>query len=418
VGRPSGLAGVWGGAPHEMTVSRRDVLLAAASAPLAALKRAGAAERVQITGLEVISIPVNVRGNWVFVQLRAGPSLVGLGEASHGARGPRETELERMRRALEDLFPLIREKSPFDIEAFRLKAWPRVRKGGLIAATAASALEQAMWDLAGKALGAPVYELLGGKLRDRLPLYANVNRATNERSPEEFAANAAKAVAQGFRAVKAAPFDDFPPLSSPPAELEAKRELGIRRIEAMRRAIGPRVDLLVDCHSHFDRALSIEVARRLEPVSLYWYEEPVRPEQLDDTAAIKAAVKQKMAGGEVLFGVEGFEPLCRRRALDVIMPDVKHCGGILEGRKIAAVADVHGVVVSPHNPAGPVSTAASAQLCAGLANFGILEYAWGEVDWRGDLVDPPERISGGELVLSDRPGLGVALAPAALRRRA
>jgi galactonate dehydratase len=400
-----------------MTVSRRDVLLAAASAPLAALKRAGASERVHITSLEVISIPVNVRGNWVFVQLRAGASLVGLGEASHGARGPRETELERMRRALEDLFPLIRDKSPFDIEAFRLKAWPRARKGGLIAATAASALEQAMWDLAGKALGAPVYELLGGKLRDRLPLYANVNRATNERSPEEFAANAAKAVEEGFRAVKAAPFDDFPPLQSPPEQLEAKRELGLRRIEAMRRAIGPGVDLLVDCHSHFDRALSIEVARRLEPVNLYWYEEPVPPEHLDDTAAIKAAVKQKMAGGEVLFGVEGFEPLCRRKALDVIMPDVKHCGGILEGRKIAAVADVHGVVVSPHNPAGPVSTAASAQLCAGLANFGILEYAWGEVDWRRDLIDPTERITGGALVLSDRPGLGVALNQDVLRRR-
>jgi galactonate dehydratase len=399
-------------------LSRRDWLLAAGSAPLADLARSAALKRVKITGLEVVSVAVNLRGNWVFVRLKAGSSLAGLGEASHGARGPRETELERMRRALEELFALIEGKSPFEIERFRLAAWPRAKAGGLLAATAASALEQAMLDLAGKALGVPVYDLLGGRLRDSVKLYANINRATNERSPSEFAANAEKAVAEGFRAVKAAPFDDFPSLGAPGPEREAKAELGIRRVEAMRRAIGPGVDLLVDCHSHFDRRLAIEIARRLESCDLYWYEEPVHPGQLDDTAAIKAAVKQKMAGGEVLFGREGFEALCSRHALDVIMPDVKHCGGILEARKIAALAEVHGVTVSPHNPAGPVSTAASVQLAAALPNFGILEYAWGEVAWRRDLVEPPEQITGGNLALSDRPGIGVELNEAVLRRHA
>jgi len=116
-----------------------------------------------------------------------------------------------------------------------------------------------------------------------------------------------------------------------------------------------------------------------------------------------------MAGGEVLFGIESFVPLCRNRALDIIMPDVKHCGGILEARKIAVVAEVDGVQVSPHNPSGPVATAASVQLCAGMPNFLILEHAWGEAAWRPELVAPPEAFIGGRIRVSERPGFGVEL---------
>lgn len=116
-----------------------------------------------------------------------------------------------------------------------------------------------------------------------------------------------------------------------------------------------------------------------------------------------------MAGGEVLFGMEGFAPLCRSKALEVIMPDVKHCGGILEGKKIAAVAELDGVLVSPHNPSGPVATAASVQWCAGLPNFLILEYAWGEAPWRKDLTTPPEEFPGGKIRVPEGPGFGIEL---------
>ena len=161
--------------------------------------------------------------------------------------------------------------------------------------------------------------------------------------------------------------------------------------------------------------LAIEVATRLEPQQLSWYEEPVPPTDLESTVAIKNGIRQPMAGGEFLFGVEGFSPLCQNSAVDIIMPDVKHCGGIAEIRRIATVADLHGVLVSPHNPSGPLSTMVSAQVCAGLPNFDILEYQWNEVPWRGDLVDPPEQFSEGSLEVPDGPGHGVTLNNAGVR---
>lgn len=119
----------------------------------------------------------------------------------------------------------------------------------------------------------------------------------------------------------------------------------------------------------------------------------------------------------MLFGVEGFLPLCREQAVDVIMPDVKHCGGVLEMKQIAAMAAAHGVMVAPHNPAGPVSTAASVQICAGMKNFQILELQWGEVDWRGDLLEPRETFEGGRIRVPDGAGFGVQLNEAVLRSK-
>ena len=130
---------------------------------------------------------------------------------------------------------------------------------------------------------------------------------------------------------------------------------------------------------------------------------------MDDTVAIHRRIKQPMAGGEILFGVEGFADLCRTKALEVIMPDVKHCGGILEGRNISALADLEGVKVAPHNPSGPVATAASTQWCATIPNFDILEYQWNEVPWRGQLLIPEERFVKGAIVAHSAPGFGIEL---------
>jgi galactonate dehydratase len=135
----------------------------------------------------------------------------------------------------------------------------------------------------------------------------------------------------------------------------------------------------------------------------------VPPEKLEETLAIRKRISQPMAGGEVLFGMAGFAPLTRTKAVNVIMPDVKHCGGLLELTRIAAMADADGVAVAPHNPSGPVSTAASVQVCAVLRNFRLLELQWGEAGWRGELLDPPERFVDGSIAVPSRPGLGVAL---------
>jgi len=291
-------------------------------------------------------------------------------------------------------------------------------KGDLVSATAFSAIEQAMWDLAGRALGVPTYTLFGGKVRDSMPVYANINRATNPRTPDGFAAAARRAVGDGFRAIKAAPFDGFPAPGSPGSQIDAAVDAGIAAVVAMRAAVGPEVDIMVDCHSFFDVDRAVAVARRLEPQRLTWYEEPVAPERVEDTLAIKRRIRQPMSGGEVLFGVAGFAPLVQRHAVDVIMPDVKHCGGLLELTRIAAAADAEGVTVSPHNPSGPISMAASVQVAAGMRNFNVLELQYGEVAWRGELLTPPERFVNGRITVSDRPGFGITLNDAAVRRRA
>jgi galactonate dehydratase len=356
---------------------------------------------------------------WLLVRLRTDAGLTGIGEASDafGFANTTKQDAMAMEAALRGFFQIVEGRSPLDIEAYRQRGGPRAAREGLVAATAFSAVEQALWDLAGKAFDVPTYALFGGRVRDRLPVYANINRATRPRTPDGFAATARAAVADGFRALKAAPWDGFPAPGSPAGEIAAAVDAGIAAVAAMRAAVGPDVELMVDCHSFFDVDLATDVASRLEPYALAWYEEPVAPDRVDDTVAIGERVAQPLAGGELLYGAAGFAPLSRRRAVDVIMPDVKHCGGLLELTRIAAMAEVDGVAVAPHNPSGPVSTAASVQVCAVLPNFRLLELQWGEVAWRGELLDPPERFVDGTIAVPEAPGFGVTLDEAVVRRR-
>lgn len=348
---------------------------------------------------------------WLIVRLRTDQGLSGLGEASDafGFLNTTNQDARMMESELHKFFSFVEGKSPLDVEAYRQNAEPVARAGGLVPATAYSAIEQALWDLSGQALGVPVYDLFGGKIRDQLPVYANINRVTEPRTPEGFAATAGKAVAEGFRAVKGAPFDGFPKPGSPAAEIRGAVDSGIACVAAMRQAIGPDVELMIDCHSFFDVPLAESVARRLEQYNLAWYEEPVAPERIEETLEIRGSIKQPMSAGELLFGTRGFAPLTRRQAVNVIMPDVKHCGGLLEMTRIAAMAKDDGVAVAPHNPSGPVSTAATVQICAGMANFRLLELQWGEVGWRSELVIPEERFEKGSIHVPVRPGFGIQL---------
>jgi galactonate dehydratase len=355
---------------------------------------------------------------WLIVRLQTDAGLVGLGEASDafGFANTTADDTARMRSQLKAFVDLIDGRSPFEIERYRQQGEGLARQG-LVAATAFSAIEQALWDLAGKALDVPTHVLLGGAVRTELPVYANINRATNPRTPAGFASAARRAVSDGFGAIKAAPFDGFPPLGSPAAEIARAIDTGIDSVAAMREAVGPRVAIMIDCHSFFDIEQAVRVAERLEPQNLAWYEEPVAPERVDDTLAIKGRIRQPMAGGETLFGLSGFGPLIRRRAFDTIMPDVKHCGGLLELTRIAAMAADAGVMVAPHNPSGPVSTAASVQVCAGMKNVNYLELQYGEVDWRSGVLTPPERFTNGRIQVPDRPGFGIELNEAVIRSR-
>jgi len=361
--------------------------------------REGAVARVKITGLETFRVKVNRRGNWLLVRLQTSAGLTGLGEASHGGDDALTIRL------LGQFFELVRGRGLFEVERLRGAAEPQVARQGRRAAVALSALEQCLWDLQGQILGVPCHELFGGRLRSSIRNYANINRSVEDRTPAGFAAMAERAARDGFDAVKLAPFDGMPR----GAAVESFTRTGIECAAAVRRAIGEKRDLLIDAHSHFDLERGLELARRMEPLNLFWLEEvtPARP--IENLVAINRAAKMPTADGESIYGVKGFLPYINAGAVDIVMPDVKYCGGMLELKKIAALAEAAGMPVSPHGPASPVGNFAAAHVCASLPNFLILEYGYGEVPWRAELTDPPERLVNGRLELSDRPGLGVTL---------
>lgn len=369
---------------------------------------------MNITDVRVLGVRVNHRGDWIFVRVETGDGLVGLGEASHSGDDAAVAFLIH-----HSLRPKLLGKDATRVEAI----WRELvytPAGGLIDgrlhATAVSGIEQALWDLNGRALGVPVHRLLGGALRDRLRLYANVNRAVVDRSPAGFARAAAHAVAEGFTAVKLAPFDGV--VWSRRDRLEARDALrtGVERVAAVREAIGPRVDLHVDCHGRLTREMALPVARELAALNVVWFEDPTEPtDDLAGLAAIGAAVDLPLVTGELLFGRAQFWPLIQSRAVGTIMLDVKHCGGLWEGRKIAALAETTRTMVSPHNPSGPISMLASAHLAATLPNFAIMEHAWGEVPWRPALTSPAEPIADGHFLVPQSPGLGATLDEALLQ---
>lgn len=363
---------------------------------------------MQITSIEPLVLQVNRRGDWLHVLVHTDAGITGVGEASHNSN-------DALCVAALDVFAQrLVGKNPLEIA--RIRQSLRQSDGGRVWNTALSGLEQALWDILGQHLGVPVHTLFGGAVRDRLRLYANINRHVNNRTPEGFATAAAQAADEGFTAIKLAPFDEMRhPYRHATGPL-ADWQMGVARVRAVRKAIGDAVELAVDCHSRMEASVAKIVGQELADCNLFWYEEPVSHDQPEALAAITASVPMPTASAESVFGVEGFRPFLAQRAVDVIMPDVKHCGGLLELSEIAAAARMYQVQVAPHNPAGPLSTAATAQVAATWPNFYILEYAWGEVDWRADLLQPAEKIEEGYLVLSQEPGLGHQLNPALVEK--
>ena len=386
-------------------MERRRVLQSFALGSLAAGTPARAAEvaRITVTDLDIFTVKVNRRGNWLFTRLRTSGGVHGIGEASHGKD---ELVVALLRR----FFDQLKGRGIFDIEWLRQAAKSEIAEHGISAAVALSSLEQCLWDIQGKVFGVPVYQLLGGQLRDHIRNYANINRSTEQRTPAGFAAMAEKAVAAGFNAVKLAPFDDMPPRLTDPDKREEFTKLGLDCAAAVRRVIGPERDLLIDVHSRYDLERGRDLTRRFEPLNLFWLEEVTPAQPIDWLATINREAKMPTAGGETLYGVHGFYPYVTAGAVDIVMPDVKYCGGVLELKKIAALSEGAGLLVAPHGPASPVGNVVAAHVCATLPNFHILEYSFGEVPWRAEVIDPPESVlKGGYLALTNRPGYGIDL---------
>ncbi|MXZ26368.1 MAG: mandelate racemase/muconate lactonizing enzyme family protein [Caldilineaceae bacterium SB0665_bin_21] len=363
---------------------------------------------LRIRAIRTEGVQVNRRGDWIFVVLETEEGLTGIGEASHSGND------RSVCGAVVSLAEELIGKDPANINGLR-RELGRYRKDRVIN-TALSAIEQAAQDVRAQVAGMSLARLWGGKVLDRVLLYANINRHVEERSPASFAKAAETAAAEGFRMIKLAPFDEVKPPNQRRSADEANWWPGVERVRAVREAVGSGIRVAVDCHSRFALSESFLVAAALEPLNLYWFEEPLPVSNLKGLHEVRSGIRQRLATAESLFGADSFHRLLEAGAADVVMPDVKHAGGDQETLLVGELAALHGVDFAPHNPSGPVASMHSGHVCAAARGFNILEFAWGEVPWRAELLDPPEQIEDGYLIVSDRPGLGHTLNAKTMRR--
>jgi galactonate dehydratase len=337
--------------------------------------------------------------NWVFVKVETDEGVHGVGEATLEGRAL------AVEAGIQELSRNLVGRDPSDIEDMWQAAYYRETfwVGGPIMLTAISAIEMALWDIVGKTLGVPVYKLLGGKCRSELRLYAN-GWYFGAVTPDDFAQKAAETVKRGYTALKWDPFGS----ADKTLTLDQMRQ-AVANVAAVREAVGNNVDLLIEAHGRFNTYTAITVANRLEEYNPMFLEEPVPPENYDALAEVKRATRVPIATGERCYTTFGYRDLLSKSAAHIIQPDVMHAGGILETKKIAAMAGAHYIPVAPHNPNGPIAMAATMQLAAGIPNFLILEYLVDDVPWRDTVVSAPAKVENGYVKLSEAPGLGVDL---------
>mgnify|MGYP001122760658 CR=1 FL=1 len=336
------------------------------------------------------------RTNWTFIKVETDAGLYGWGEASLG------TQEAALSGCVSDLKRLIIGRDPREIEKMYFEVYRDIYwKGGPVLMSAISGIEMAMWDITGKYFNAPVYALMGGKMRDSVRMYANA-WFVGANTPEEFAAYARKAVALGVTALKWDPFGKaYMTLTG--EELERASAI----VGAVRDAVGPHVGLLIECHGRFNAYTALRIARELRQYHIMLMEEPCPPDNLSVLAEIRAKSPVPVSAGERVYTKFGFEDLFSRNAVDIVQPDVFHAGGMSEARKIAAMAEAKHIPVSFHNPSGPVSNAAILQLAACTPNFLIHEIMLTDGSFRRRITDETVEFDNGFIRIPDRPGLGI-----------
>ncbi len=344
--------------------------------------------------------------NWVFVKLETDVAgLFGWGECSL------EWKTRSVAGALEDFAPMILGEDPTRIEhlyqkMYRQSFW----RTGVIGLSAISGIEQACWDILGKSLGQPVYKLLGGAVRDKVRMYTHlgggdmraVYESQNSTDPKIFVDRAHEVIARGYNAVKV--------LITPPTESLnsiAAYKYAERMMEALRLAVGDSVDIMVDCHGRHSLANAVEFCRVLAPFRPYFVEEPVPPENVDVMVEVRKATTVPIATGERLVTRYQFRDVIEKQACHVIQPDLCHCGGLWEAKKIAAMAETYTMGVAPHNPLGPVANAVALHFDLSTPNFLIQEDMLTDVPWRWEVVKHSLVSEGGYWLPNNSPGLGI-----------
>ncbi len=360
---------------------------------------------MKIAAIKTCVVNAEMR-NWVFVKVETDqPGLFGWGEASL------EWKTRAVVGAIEDFAPMLIGEDPQRIEflyqkMYRQSFW----RVGVIGLSAISGIEQALWDIQGKLLGVPVYQLLGGRVRDKVRMYTHLGggdmRAVYETQysadPKPFVELALAVVARGYTAVKV--------LITPPTETLnsiAAYRYAERMMAAIREAVGEAVDIMIDCHGRHSVANAIEFCRVLAPYRPFFIEEPVPPENVDALAEVRRASPVPIATGERRVTRFEFRELFEKQACHVIQPDLCHCGGLWEAKKIAAMAEAYYIGVAPHNPLGPVANAAALHFALSTPNFLIQEDMLTDVPWRFDVVKHALKTENGYWLPPDAPGLGV-----------
>ncbi len=369
---------------------------------------------MKITDVKTVVVNAQMR-NWVFVKVETDqPGLFGWGEASL------EWKTRAVVGAVADFAPMIVGEEADRIEHLYQKMYRQsFFRMGVIGMSAISGIEQALWDIRGKELGQPVFKLLGGAVRDRVRMYTHLGggdmKAVYEsqfsHDPQVFVDRALEVRSRGYNAVKV--------LITPPTESLnpiAAYRYAERMMAALREALGEGMDIMVDCHGRHFPANAIEFCRILAPYRPFFVEEPVPPENVDAMVEVRKASPVPIATGERLITRFGFREIFEKQACHVIQPDLCHCGGLWEAKKIAAMAETYYMGVAPHNPLGPVANAAALHFALSTPNFLIQEDMLTDVPWRWEVVQSSLRTENGYWLQTDTPGLGIEVDEEAARR--
>ena len=350
---------------------------------------------------------------WVRIETDAG--ITGLGECVHGGHAAIAL--------IQEFTPRLVGRDPFAIDAiFEELRRSLVFEGGFAGAliTALTGIEIALWDLKGKALKVPVYEMLGGKFRDKVRVYADC-QVEPGMNFDEIRRVVDDVLVRGFTALKV----DLDIHAYGHAESEVagfhkdrfnhtagewEHDRMVKLAGMVKEAAGKEVDVACDVHTRLDVPSAIRLARDLEPLNLMWLEEPVPPENIDAMREIKRSTTTPICAGENLYLRQGFRELIEKQAVDIIMPDIPKCGGLSECRKIANLAEIYYIPFAPHNVSSPIGTMASAHVCATVPNFLVLEFHWLHRDfWSTIVTDKRDIIVDGHIALDDSPGIGLEL---------
>jgi galactonate dehydratase len=352
---------------------------------------------MRIADIECIPIFAGWR-NWLIVRVVTDTGLIGIGESTLEGRE------KTVAAAVCETGRRLKGRNPEDIEAlYQLMYRGAYWRGGPILGSAISGIEQALWDLLGKHHKTPVYRLLGGVVRTKIPVYASGWFRPEDRTVDALVKRAVQIADEGFRIIKTPCFLPWETCVS-----EQMLERGMELVAELRRALEPKVELLVEMHSRYPLDLCLRALKQLEKHNLGWIEEPCQPENPDVLARLSRSTRLPMASGERLVTRFAYRPLIEKQLVTVLQPDLCHIGGILEAKKLAAMAEVYSIDIAPHNPLSPVSTAACVHFAISTTNFRVLEYIPHDVPWR-EAVFPATfyEFKDGYLQWEDRPGLGV-----------